>query len=234
MDQSDGFRPVETFSWTVNRAERTQQVRLLVPLLARPDGRAWFLERLECRCGHDEALAAEVFHLCFPLRDIFTADYYHCRGTSHLEDEFIAYHNDLFGLPSDFGVEEVWRTAPRGKIRHPAAGGRAGWYEEFLEERIPNRDLHRRARDARRMLGTEADVFLLTASDIVIVECKYRSQLSIEQYQRQRMAGETLARRLGRGFHFGIVCEDQRDPEFAKIREPYVTWGEIEDRLTEM
>jgi hypothetical protein len=234
MDKLDAFAPVDTFSWAVNRAERPQQVRLLVPLLDRSEGRAWFLDRLNCPCGREEALAAEVFHLCFPLRDIFTADYYECRGTPHLEDQFIVYYNDLFGLPKSFGLEEVWRTAPGGEIRHPAAGGRAGWYEDFLKERIPDLDLHRRVRDVRRMLGTEADAFLLTASHVVIVECKYRSQFSMEQYKRQKMTGETLARRLGKSLHFGLVCEDERDPNFARITEPYVTWGEIADRLPQM
>jgi hypothetical protein len=227
MDRHDIFAPVETFSWAVNRAERTQQIRLLVPLLDRPDGLAWFLDRLECPCGSEEARAAEVFHLCFPLRDIFTADYYQCRGTPDLEDQFIAYYNDLFGLPKAFGVEEVWRTAPGGEIRHPAAGGRAGWYEDFLKERIPDQALWRRAREVRQMLGTEADVFLLTASHVVLVECKYRSQFSMGQYERQKMTGQTLAGRLGKQFHFGMVCEDERDPKFARITEPYVTWGDI-------
>ena len=234
MEKNKTFEPVDTFSWDVNRAERTQQVRLLVPLLHRPDGRSWLLERLECPCTREEALAAEVFHLCFPLRDLFTKDYYQCRRTPHLEDQFIAFYNQPFGLPEGFGVEEVWRTAPGGEIRHPAAGGRAGWYEDFLKERIPDKELHRRARDARRMLGTEADVFIQTASHVVIVECKYRSQFSLEQYKRQQMTGKTLADRLGKGFHFGMVCEDARDPTFAKIKEPYVTWREVKEKLAQM
>jgi hypothetical protein len=233
MDQSDVFRPVESFSWDVNRAERTQQVRLLVPLLDRADGRAWFLERLACPCGRQEALAAQVFHLCFPLRDIFTKDYCRCRGSVGLADQFIKYYNELFGFPEGFGVEEIWRTAPNGEIRHPAAGGRAGWYEDFLKQRVANYELLQRARRTRQILHTEADVFLLTASHVVIVECKYRSQLSTEQYERQKMTGETLARRLRKALHFGMVCEDERDPKFAKIAEPYVTWSEIEDRLAE-
>jgi hypothetical protein len=234
MEQSDIFVPVESFSWDVNRAERAQQVRLLVPVLDRPHGRVWFLEQLQCPCSHQEALAAQVFHLCFPLRDIFTADYYQCRGTRQLEDRFITYYNDLFGLPSSFGIEQVWRTAPGGEIRHPAAGGRAGWYEELLKERVANDELLQKARKTRQMLGTEADVCLLTASRVVIVECKYRSQFSTEQYERQKLTGETLARRLGKTFHFGMVCEDERDPNFARISEPYVTWHEIEDKLAEM
>ncbi len=234
MDKNKTFQPVDTFSWEVNRAERTQQAHLLVPLLDRSEGRAWLLERLKCPCTREEALAAEVFHLCFPLRDLFTKDYYQCRGTSDLEDQFIAYYNKLFDLPEGFGVEEVWRTAPGGQIRHPAAGGRAGWYEDFLKERVSNKQHHQKARDARRMLGTEADVFIQTASHFVIVECKYRSQFSMEQYRRQQMTGKTLASRLGRVFHFGMVCEDDRDPAFAKIKEPYVTWDQVETKLAEM
>jgi len=231
MEKAKTFQPVDTFSWAVNRAERTQQVRLLVPLLYRSEGRAWLLERLKCPCTREEALAAEVFHLCFPLRDIFTADYYQCRGTPQLEDQFIAYYNELFGLPQGFGVKEVWRTAPGVQIRHPAAGGRAGWYEDFLKERISDKELLARARNLRQMLGTEADLFIQTQRHVVLVECKYRSEFSIEQYQRQQTTGKTLAGRLGKVLHFGMVCEDERDPGFAKIEEPSVTWGEVEASL---
>jgi len=231
MDKSKTFQPVDRFSWEVNRAERTQQVRLLVPLLNRAEGCGWLLERLSCPCTRDEAQAAEVFHLCFPLRDIFTKDYYECRGTPQLEDRFIAYYNDLFGLPEGFGVKEVWRTAPGGEIRHPAAGGRKGWYEDFLKERVPDRKLLAQARDMRQMLGTEADLYIQTARHAMIVECKYRSQFSMEQHERQKRTGQTLARRLRKVFHFGMVCEDDRDSGFAKIKEPYVTWSEIKTKL---
>jgi len=101
------FQPVSAFSWEINRAERSRQVRWLAPLLRRPQGRIWFLDRMRCPCPPDEARDADVFHLCFPLRDIFTADYYQCRGILHLEDQFITYYNRLFGLPEDFGVDEV-------------------------------------------------------------------------------------------------------------------------------
>ena len=221
------FQPVSTFSWDINRAERAHQVRWLAPLLAQPEGRVRFLERLGCPCTPDEARDAKVFHLCFPLRDIFTADYYECRGHPQLEDQFIAYYNDLFGLPQDFGLHEVWRTAPGNEIRHPAAGGRAGWYEDFLRERIPDPELYTRARNVRRMLGTEADVFLLTERHVVLVECKYLSQPSNEQYERQQMMGETLARRLGKALHFGMVVRSQRDPHRAQLRVPYVLWSAV-------
>jgi hypothetical protein len=231
-DEADTrFEAVDTFSWQINRAERSQQVRLLAPLLHEPWGRIWFLEKLECPCAGEEAYAAQVFHLCFPLRDTFTADYYQCRGKPHLEDQFIAYYNRLFELPEGFGVQEVWRTAPGNEIRHPAAGGRAGWYVDFLKERIRDSDLRERARNVRRILGTEADLLLLTQRFVVLVECKYLSPLSMEQYERQQMMGETLARRLGKAFHFGLVVEGKRDTKYAQIDAPYVLWSEIWDRL---
>jgi hypothetical protein len=234
MSTQQQFHPVSTFTWNINRAERSRQIRWLVPLLDQPEGRAWFLERLECSCTRDEARAADVFHLCFPLRDIFTADYYQCRGTPHLEDQFIAYYNRLFSLPEDFGVNEVWRTAPGDEIRHPGAGGRAGWYDDFLRERIPDQKLRTCARDIRRMLGTEADVLLLTDRHVVLVECKYKSKLSTEQYERHQMMGKTLARRLDKGFHFGLVVEDAPDSSYAQISAPHVRWSEIEARLREI
>jgi hypothetical protein len=234
MPAEQGFQPVATFCWEINRAERSRQVRWLAPLLDRPEGCAWFLERLHCPCTPDEARTADVFHLCFPLRDIFTCDYNQCRGTPHLEDQFIAYYNRLFGLPEDFGVQEVWRTALGGEIHHPAAGGRAGWYEDFLRERVVDQTLQTQAHNVRRMLGTEADVLLLTDRYVVLVECKYKSEPSTEQYERHQMMGKTLARRLGKAFQFGMVVKDKRDPRFARIDVPYVLWTEIRSKLEEV
>jgi hypothetical protein len=202
-------------------------------LFERPEGRVWLLQELACPCSVDEAQHAEVFHLCFPLRDLFTEDYYQCRGNAHLEGQFIAYYNRLFCLPEDFGIDEVWRMAPGGEIRHPAAGGRVGWYEDFLRERIPDEDLRKRARDVRRTLGTEADVLLLTARYVILVECKYKSGVSTEQYQRHRMMGDVLACRLGKAFRFGMVVEDERDSRFARIHVPYVHWCEVKKKLQE-
>lgn len=230
-ERNRAFQPVASFSWETNRSERTHQVRWLVPLLQHPEGRAWFLENIKCPSPPEHARLADVFHLCFPLRDIFSYDYDTCRGIPPLEDQFMAYYNHLFGLPEDFGIEGVWRTAPGRHIRHPAAGGRAGWYEEFLKERIADKDEYRRARDMRRMLGTEADALLLTARHVILVECKYRSEFSLEQYRRQKMMGDTLGRRLSKAFHFGMVAEDDRDPRFTRIQEPYVTWDEVQTRL---
>ena len=47
------------------------------------------------------------------------------------------------------------------------------------------------------------------------------------------MMGETLARRLGKVFHFGMVVEDERDPRFARIDVPHVLWSEIRSKLEE-
>lgn len=178
MKTSKTFKPVKILTWDINRAERSHQVEFLAPLIQIPAGRAWLLRELQCPFDEREASAAEVFHLCFPLRDVFTADYYQCRGTTELEYQFIAYYNELFGFPEDFGVQEIWLTAPGDELRHPGAPGRAGWYDAFLRERIHDDNLYERARDVRRMLGTEADLLLLTASCVVLVELKYLSALS--------------------------------------------------------
>ena len=234
MEQSDVFEPVDTFSWEINRSERTRQARWLVPLLELPQGRAWFLERLECPCSPQEAAAAEVFHFCFPLRDVFTSDYYQCRRKRPLEDQFIPYSNRLFGLPDDFGIEEVWHTGPDGAIRHPAAGGRAGWYEDFLRRKIPDEKLYALARNMRRMLGTEADVLLITDSHLAVVECKFLSSFLRDEHERQLMMGETLAERLGKEFHYGLVAEKRGDPARVQIDAPCVLWSGIEAKLEEI
>jgi hypothetical protein len=225
------FHLVENFSWEVNRSERALQAQLLVPLLEQPDGREWFLTAIKGPCSAEEGRSAEVFHLCFPLRDLFTEDLHRCREIPESADEFIAYYNELFGLPTGFGVKDVWRTAPAGQVRHPGARGRAGWHEDFLKERIRDRDLREKARAVRQMLGTEADVFIQTRRHVVIVECKYLSQFSREQYQRQQKTGKALARRVGKSFHFGLVRERDADPAFVKIDEPYVTWDQVEEKL---
>ncbi len=228
------FHPVKGFDFDVNRSERAQQVRLLVPLLLKPEGRAWFLQRLDVAYTARETRLAKAYHFCFPLRDVFTRDYYQCRGTSLLERQFIAYYNRLFGLPEDFGVEEVWLTAGDGGIRHPAAGGRAGWYDGFLEKRIADGELRQRARNVRRMLGTEADALLLTEGHVLLVECKYLGGPSTEQYERHQMMGETLARRLGKGFYFGMVVGHERDPQHAQLDVPYVAWAQVEAQLRQV
>ena len=227
------FEPLNEFSFEINRSERSHQVRYLAPLLREPDGRVWLLEELHCPCSVEEARAAEVFHLCFPLRDIFTADYRNCRGDFELEGQFIAYYNRLFGLPEDFGTQSVWRTAPNNAIRHPVAGGRAGWYKAFLRERVSDGTLYARTRNLCRMLRTEADVLLLTNSNVTLVECKYKGSVSTEQYERHQMMGKTLARRLGKHFHFGMLVSAKRDPQLAQISVPHVTWSTVKQRLEE-
>jgi hypothetical protein len=234
MSEEKQFRPISTFSWEINRAERSHQVNWLAPLLDHPEGRVWFLEQLECPCTPEQARIADVFHLCFPLRDIFTEDYHRCRVKPDLERQFIAYYNRLFGLPEDFGVQEVWLTAPGGGLRHPAAGGQAGWHENFLRERVPDDDLCTCARNVRRMLGTEADVLILTASHVTLVECKFKGKPSTGQYRRQQMMGKTLASRLGKEFYFGMVVEEARDPRFVRLHVPYALWSDIQIKLTEI
>ena len=229
-----GFGPTTCFDWAVNRSERTLQVRWLVPLLAEADGRAWFLRCLDCACGTDEAGAAAAYHFAFPLRDLFTSDYYRCRGKPDLSRQFIHYYNPLLGLPEDFGVSEVWLTAPGGELRHPAAPGKAGWHEGFLQQRIQDDQLLARARDVARTLRTEADAVLITTSWVVLVECKYKGGPASEQYERHLLMGRALAARLSRGFHFGMVVEDERDDRFARLHFPYVRWCDIAAKCKEM
>jgi len=95
----------------------------------------------------------------------------------------------------------------------------------------PHLPLYTRARNMRRILGTEADVLLLTDSHVILVECKYKGTPSTEQYERQQMMGETLARRLGKEFYFGMVVEAVRDPHFVQIEVPYVRWPEIQSKV---
>jgi len=236
MTLNTEFKPVEEFNFAINRAERTVQARWLVPLLRLTEGRHWLLHELGVKTSHENAEATHVYHLCFPLRDVFTNDYWQCRKTKNkkLEEQFIAFYNRLFGLPDNFGVEEIWLTAPSGEIRHPGAPGRAGWFDDFLRERIPIKELYDKARNARRMLGTEADVLLLTPEHIVLIECKYKSPLRMEQYHRHIMMGRTLSKRLNKEFAFGLIVEEERDPEHAKIEAPFVLWSSIEEKLLEL
>jgi len=228
------FKPVGEFNFDVNRAERAQQVRLLAPLLADPEGRLWILERLGCPCTVDEARAAEPFHFVFPLRDLFTFDYNQCRSDPKLESGLIVYYNDLFGLSAefgaDFGADTIWRTHPDGPIRHPAAPGRKGWHLDFLTHYLPPHQVERLMR-IRQLLDTEADAMLLLPRHVATIECKYQSSLRREQYERQMGLGELLGKRLGKEFFFGLVVESLRDFRRVRVQAPYVTWAEIEGRL---
>jgi hypothetical protein len=225
MPAEGQFQPVSDFSFDVNRAERAQQVRFLVPLLADPEGRVWFLERLGCPCTADEARTAKPFHFVFPLRDLFTADYHACRSDSGREAEFIVYYNELFGLSADLGADTVWRTHHGGPIRHPAAPGRQGWHRASLAEHVSSAEVERLL-NIRQWLDTEADAMLLLPRHIVTIDCKYRSSLLREQYERQRRMGELLGKRLRREFFFGLVVETPPDLKRARIQEPHVTWSE--------
>jgi hypothetical protein len=48
------------------------------------------------------------------------------------------------------------------------------------------------------------------------------------------MMGETLARRLRKTFHFGMVVAGERDPRFARVEAPYVLWRDVQAKLKEM
>ena len=232
VTNNQGFEPVADFDFEINRAERTQQVRWLVPLLASAEGRAWFLHQIDCPCSEEDARVGRPYHLAFPLRDRFTADFYACRGKPTRERTLIAYYNDLFGLPSDYGADTFWRKAPGDVIRHPAAPGRSGWHRRFLAQYVSPDEVERLMR-VRQLLDTETDALLILPSHMVIIECKYLSGLSREQYDRQMEMGPVLARRLGRALHFGLVVRSERDVRHARIQEPYVTWSAIAGYLKE-
>lgn len=69
---------------------------------------------------------------------------------------------------------------------------------------------------------------------LVLVECKYLGSPSTEQYERHQMMGATLARRLDRQFHFGLVVEKDRDPRFARLKEQYAQWDQVREKLRAM
>ncbi|MBN1247614.1 MAG: hypothetical protein JXC32_08135 [Anaerolineae bacterium] len=225
------FSLVSDFDFAINRAERTQQVRWLVPLLTMPEGRVWFLREIECPCSEAEARHSRPYHLAFPLRDLFTADFYACRQKPEREKALIAYYNGLFGLPSDYDAETFRRRHPGGPIRHPAAPGRSGWHRDFLAQHVTPGEAARLMR-IRQLLDTEADALLILPRHVVIIECKYLSNLSQEQYDRQMEMGPVLARRLGKTLHFGLVVQAERDVVHARIQEPYVTWDAIAEFLS--
>ena len=227
------FRPVGDFTFEINRVERTQQARILVPLLDSPEGRAFFLDKLGCPCSEDAARKGRPFHLAFPLRDLFTADFYHCRGHPDLEAQLITHYNTLFDLQPTYGAATFWRKHPDdpvSPIRHPAAPGRSGWHHAFLAQFVTSEEVEQLMR-IRQLLNTETDALLILERHVVIIECKYLSPLSREQYQRQMEMGPILARRLGRDFFFGLVVRDGRSTKHAQVAEPYVTWGEAESYL---
>lgn len=231
MSEEEQFHPVAEFDFEVNRAERTQQARLLVPLLAEPKGRVWFLQQLNCPCIEDEASKAQPYHLAFPLRDLVSWDLHNSRGDPAREAAFIRYYNQLFGLPDDYGADTIWRTQPGGTIRHPAARGRGGWHRRFLSGHLSPEEVEKLIA-IRQLLDTETDAVLISTNHVVVIECKYLGALRREQYERQMRMGPLLGKRLGRGFFFGLVVESPRDVEHAHIQEPYVTWDDIKCELS--
>ncbi len=230
MPKEAQFHPVAEFDFAVNRAERTQQARLLVPLLAEPKGRVWFLRQLNCPCTEAEAHKAQPYHLAFPLRDMVSKDLHNSRGDTTREAAFIIHYNRLFGLPDDYGADTIWRTRPGGTIRHPAARGRGGWHRRFLSEYLSSEEMEK-LMAIRQLLDTEADAMLISANYVVVIECKYLGNLSREQYKRQMRMGPLLGKRLGREFFFGLVVKSPRDVKHTHIQEPYVTWNDIEHQL---
>lgn len=79
----------------------------------------------------------------------------------------------------------------------------------------------------RQLLDTETDALLILPRHVVVIECKYLSPLSQEQYDRQMEMGPVLAERLGKELHFGLVVQKERDVRHTRIHEPYVTWDAI-------
>ena len=98
----------------------------------------------------------------------------------------------------------------------------------LLRQRILDRERYTQVRDVRRMLGTEADILLLTDHHVIPVECKYLGAVSAEQYERRQRMGSTLARRLDKDFYFGMVVDAPRDAHLARVDVKYVLWSQIE------
>lgn len=222
------FQPTPEFTMDVNRAERSWQVRWLAPLLARADGLQWFLQRIGLTVSMAEAEASvdDVYHLCFPLRDMLARELQHCRGTSALEDQLIAYYDQLvddglaryherFGRAQTAVPRHAWRQSPGETISHPVAPRRG-------EAAAP-------AGLLPVLFRTESDVLILTPGHVVIVECKLETGLDAEQHERQQMVGHILAERFGRRFHFGLVTREERAR--PQIDVPFVRWQDIQQEL---
>ena len=219
------FQPVEAYSLEINRAKRSWQTRWLVPLLERPEGRAWFLDRLRCPCSPAEARAADVSHFCLPLRDLFEEDYLRCRGHQENEERFVAYFNDLFGLPEDCGIMQVWRTARKGRMRLPVAAGKAGWSDKLLSKQIAHTRFRRRARHARTLLQTECDVMLLMDDHVLLAMCVHRGSLPHKEYALYRRLAGSLELRLGKSFRLGAVVDEAK--QLGALEVARVCWREI-------
>lgn len=222
-----GFQPIASYSWGITHSQRSWQVHWLAPLLERADGRAWLLrDKLRCPCTPDEAAQAEVFHFCRPLGELLDADLGRCQGETASQEGFIAYYNQLFGLPEAFGLDGIWRSAPGGELRHPRDWGRA-----FLRRHVADKALRKRASAVARLLETEVDLLLLTARHAVLVACCVGGGFSPKRYKRTLKMGELLARRLEKALHPGLVVDDDYEPPFEWKGIPYVRGSEAVERV---
>lgn len=226
---SHGLAPalgMPAYSMALNSSTRSQQARWVVPLLEKPGGRTWLLRRLGCPVSADEATAAEVYHLCYPLRDLFLADCSQSGRRWHPPDALLCAYNLLLGLPESFGLEDLWRTR-KGRLRLPWAGGNAGWSNALLERRVGTLGLRRRARRARRLFRSPVDVLLVTKQRVLLVECRHGKPLSPAVLKRLRALGGVLERRLGVTHAVGAIVQRAGDLGGASV--PHVLWEEIRD-----
>ena len=71
------------------------------------------------------------------------------------------------------------------------------------------------------------------ASDRKKVNHRRRSVTWVESLAERfrEYMGSTLARRLGKQFHFGMVVENHRDKKLAQIDVSYVRWDDIKHRF---
>ena len=219
------FQPQECLTWRLNRSARSWQARYIVPLLAQPEGRAWFVRRLGSTCPPEAAATGEVWHFTYPLRDLFLADLASVRGQREAEEGFIAYYNDLFGLPADCGIAEVWRKTPGGPLRCPTEGKDGGWSDRILEAKLHDRRLRRRARNARRLMEAEADVLLITERYLVLVLCLLGEPLTERRFKEQRRLAGALEYRLRRQHYLAAVVEAPEQLGAASM--PYLHWTDL-------
>ncbi len=224
-DRSAPFNPTQLFTWESNGDARSWQVRWLVPLLNSPEGRVWFLERLHCPCSTESARGAQVFHFCHPLRDLFRQDFRQCQGDREQEDRFIAYYNELFGLPSACGIDRVWRPPHKDSLHLPDLDGKAGWSIKLLRKHIAVDRFRKRARWISALMRADTDVMLLADHHVVLVLCIRGEQLPEGTYVLQRRLAGILEHRLGRMFHLGAVVDGAEQLGIVNI--PYVRWQEI-------
>ncbi|NLG51307.1 MAG: hypothetical protein GX552_14460 [Chloroflexi bacterium] len=223
---SPPFRPVESFGWNTSADARSFQVHWLAPVLATPQGRAWFLERLRCPTSTQAAHDGQVSHFCHPLHNLFQQDLAACQGDRQQEDRLIAYYNDLFGLPADCGIEQVWRSPRKGRLRLPYQRGAWGWTDKLLRKHIAVDRYRRRARRVGALMRAEVDALLLTEYHVVLVTCLHAQTLSEQSHALQRRLAGVLEHRMGRMFHLGAVV-DHRD-QLGIVHLPYILWEDVQ------